>query len=206
MIKKIGVLLIALSMITIVCMLLHNISTKIKIRKEINDFYGDDIEIVSIEYNFKLSEKGHSHYDVLAKKRNSGIYFSINPDTMLNTYTCDYWNSWMKKQATLLIKNNFSEKAYCSKIMLYGKSLLNNPNQKIMDYNEYMNNCVEFDTEIVYKIPDNFSDVEVNVEDFFYVLDNSDLIFDKVSLYFGDGVKLYYSYEDKSVIKIDKEG
>jgi hypothetical protein len=110
---------------------------------------------------------------------------------MLNDYTATYWNDWMKKQATLLIQNNLSQKAYCSKVILHGKGLLNNPNQRIMDYDEYMINYVEFDTCIVYKIPENFSDVEVNVDGFLNVLANSDLIFDEVSLYFGDGMELH---------------
>ena len=187
--KRLGVFLIVLVITTIVYALLNDFFAHRKILKKINEFYGDDIEIVSIERNFKLSEKGHVHYDVLAKKND--IYFSIDTDTMLNDYTATYWNDWMKKQATLLIQNNLSPKAYCSKVNLHGKGLLNNPNQKIMDYDEYMINYVEFDTCIVYKIPENFSDVEVNVDGFLNVLANSDLIFDEVSLYFGDGMELH---------------
>ena len=177
-------------------MLLNEISVNNKIVKKINDFYGDDIEIVSVERNFKLSSDGHIHYDVLAKKRNSDIYFSIDPDTMLNDYTNAYWKSWMQKQATLLIQNNLSENAYCSKIILLGEGLLNNPNQKIMDYDDYMINHVDFDTEIIYKIQENSFDIEERVDEFLTVLVNSDLIFDIVILDFDDGVELRYSYED----------
>lgn len=194
--KRIGVLLIVLVMIAIVCMLLNEISARNKIVKKIDDFYGNDIEIVSVKYNFKLSAHGHTHYDVLAKIRNSDIHFSINPDTMLNDYTNVYWNSWMQKQATLLIQNNLSENAYCSKIILLGESLLSNPKQKIMDYDEYMINHVDFDTKIIYKIQGNFSNVENNIDEFLAVLVNSDLIFDIVILDFDDGEELRYSYED----------
>lgn len=183
-------------MIATVCMLLNEFSEKNKIAEKIKAFYGDDIEIVSIEHNFKLSGEGHRHYDVLAKKRNDDIHFSINPDTMLNDYTSVYWASWMQKQATTLIQNNLSENAYCSKIILLGEGLLSNPTQKIMDYDEYMINHVDFDTEIIYKIQKNFSDVEENVDGFLTVLFNSDLIFDTVFLDFYDGVELRYSYED----------
>ncbi len=196
MIKKIGVLLIVLVMIATACVLWKEISAKNKIVKKIEDFYGNGIEIVSVEYSFKLSDKEHAHYTVLAKKRNSEMEFSVNPDTMLNGYTCVYWKTWMQKQATVLIRNNLSENAYCPKIILLGESLLNHPEQKVMDYEEYMTNHVEFDTKIMYKIQDNFSDVEENVDNFLAVLVNSDLIFDIVYLDFGDGVELRYSYED----------
>ena len=71
--KKLGVLLIVLVLTTIVYALLNDFFVHRKIVKKINEFYGDDIEIVSVEHNFKLSEKGHAHYDVLAKKRNNNV-------------------------------------------------------------------------------------------------------------------------------------
>lgn len=196
MLRKIGIIVIVLGIIVISFFVVSEFLAKNKITRNIENFYGTDIEIVSVERNFKLSEKEHVHYNVLAKTKNSDIVFSINADTMLNDYTRTYWNTWMQKQATLLIQNNFSENAYCSKVILLGESLLDNPAQKTMDYEEYMTNHVDFDTVVVYKIQDKFSDVEEQVNRFLDVLANSELIFDTVSLNFDDGVKLHYSYDE----------
>ena len=196
MLRKIGIIVIVLGIIVISFFVVSEFLAKNKIIRNIENFYGTDIEIVSVERNFKLSEKEHVHYDVLAKTKNSDIAFSINADTMLNDYTRTYWNTWMQKQATLLIQNNFSENAYCSKVILLGESLLDNPAQKIMDYEEYMTNHVGFDTVVVYKIQDKFSDVEEQVHQFLVVLVNSGLKFDTVSLVFDDGAELRYSYEE----------
>ncbi|MBQ4629818.1 MAG: hypothetical protein IJB70_02385 [Clostridia bacterium] len=190
------VVLIILLMIPIVRVIFNDISARNKIRKKIYDFYGDSVESVSITYSFKLKE-----YVVLAKKRNSDIHFSIDPDTMRNTYTRSYWESWMKEQATLLVQNNFSKNAYCSKIILLGHGLRSNPSEKIMDYDEYMIKQVDSDVRIIYKIQDSFYDVEEKIDSFLNVLDNSDLIFDIVCFDFADGVELEYSYKDKSVKK-----
>ena len=63
--KRIGILLIVLALVLVVIViayvLLNEISVNNKIVKKINDFYGDDIEIVSVERNFKLSSDGHIH-------------------------------------------------------------------------------------------------------------------------------------------------